>query len=177
MSNVIIRPDMKPSMVLTNDGTHAHSIEVGSSSLLTGIGHVQMDPTSWRPHSRHCLLSFTFVTFLFFGVCLLLLPVSLDIDPVLFVLDLHMKYTVEVVPLRTYIVWFVIVWLAAPYVRSVGHVFAYLYTLADDSERPMDYEAYLLHKDFPYRFMVCHYYLYRFSCCWWLDFPSLDHHI
>ncbi len=38
-----------------------------------------------------------------------LLLVSLDIDPVLFVLDLHMKYTVEVVPLCTYIVWFVIV--------------------------------------------------------------------
>ncbi len=27
--------------------------------------------------------------------------------------------------------------IAAPYVRSVGHVFAYLYTLDDDSERPM----------------------------------------
>ncbi len=47
--------------------------------------------------------------FLFFGFCLLLLLVSFDIDPVLFVLDLYMKYTVEVVPLRTYIVWFVIV--------------------------------------------------------------------
>ncbi len=34
---------------------------------------------------------------------------TLDIDPVLFDLELHMKYTVEVVPLRTYIVWFVIV--------------------------------------------------------------------
>ncbi len=45
--------------------------------------------------------------FLFFGLCLLLLLVSLDIDPVLFVLDLHMKYTVEVVHLRMYIVWFV----------------------------------------------------------------------
>ncbi len=30
-----------------------------------------------------------------------------DVDPVLFVLDLHMKYTVEVV--YTYIEWFVIV--------------------------------------------------------------------
>ncbi len=47
--------------------------------------------------------------FLFFGLCLLLLLVSLDIDPVLFVLDLQMQYTVQVVPLRTYIVWFVIV--------------------------------------------------------------------
>ncbi len=94
---------------------------------LRGIGLVPMDAacwvssgegiktpysigSSWRPPSMHCLLSFTFVTFLFFGLCLLLLIVSLDIDPVLFVLDLHMKYTVEVVPLHTYIVWFVIVW-------------------------------------------------------------------
>ncbi len=29
--------------------------------------------------------------------------------------------------------------IVAPYVRSVGHVFAYLYTLDNDSERPMDY--------------------------------------
>ncbi len=28
----------------------------------------------------------------------------------LFILDLHMKYTAKVVPLRMYIVWFVIVW-------------------------------------------------------------------
>ncbi len=34
--------------------------------------------------------------------------------------------------------------IAAPYVRSVGHVFAYLYTLDDNLERPMD----LLPKDF-----------------------------
>ncbi len=31
--------------------------------------------------------------------------------------------------------------IAAPYVRNVGHVFAYLYTLDDDSEHPMDYET------------------------------------
>ncbi len=30
--------------------------------------------------------------------------------------------------------------VVAPYVRSVGHVFTYLYTLDDDSEHPMDYE-------------------------------------
>ncbi len=39
--------------------------------------------------------------------------------------------------------------IVAPCVRSVGHVFAYLYTLDDDSERPMDYETSLLPKDFP----------------------------
>ncbi len=37
----------------------------------------------------------------------------------------------------------------APYVRSVGHVFAYLYTLDDDTECPMDYETSLLHKVLP----------------------------
>ncbi len=36
--------------------------------------------------------------------------------------------------------------IVAPYVRSVGHVFAYLYTLDDDSERPVDYETSLLTK-------------------------------
>ncbi len=41
-----------------------------------------------------------------------------------------MKYTVEVVHLCTYIVWFVI-----------GHVFAYLYNLDDYSNHPMDYET------------------------------------
>ncbi len=38
--------------------------------------------------------------------------------------------------------------IAAPYVRSVGHVFANLYTLDDDSECPMDYDTSLLHKCF-----------------------------
>ncbi len=48
------------------------------------------------------------IAYLHFDLCLLLLLVSSDVDPALFVLDLHMKYTVGVVPLRTYIVWFVI---------------------------------------------------------------------
>ncbi len=39
--------------------------------------------------------------------------------------------------------------IVAPYVSSVGHVFAYLYTLDDDSECPMDYETSLLPKVFP----------------------------
>ncbi len=39
--------------------------------------------------------------------------------------------------------------IVAPYVRSVGHVFAYLYTLDDDSECPMDNETYLLPNVFP----------------------------
>ncbi len=68
----------------------------------------------------------------------------LDIDLALFVLDLHMKYTVEVVPLHTYIVSFD----SSPYVTSVGRVFAYLYTLADDLAYPSDYETSLLPKVF-----------------------------
>ncbi len=40
--------------------------------------------------------------------------------------------------------------IVAPYVRHIGHVIAYLYTLDDDSERPMDYETSLLPNVFPY---------------------------
>ncbi len=39
--------------------------------------------------------------------------------------------------------------IVAPYVRSVGHLFAYLYTIDDDSERPMNYETSLLPNVFP----------------------------
>ncbi len=42
--------------------------------------------------------------------------------------------------------------IKAPYVRSVGHVFAYLYTLDDDSGHPMDYETSLLPNFFPFVF-------------------------
>ncbi len=38
--------------------------------------------------------------------------------------------------------------IVAPYVRRVGHVFAYLYTFDDDSECPMEYETSLLRKVF-----------------------------
>ncbi len=38
---------------------------------------------------------------------------------------------------------------AALYVRSVGHVFAYIYILDDDSEHKMDYETTLHPKVFP----------------------------
>ncbi len=39
--------------------------------------------------------------------------------------------------------------IVAPYVRSVGHVFAYLYTLDYDLEPSMDYETPLLPKVLP----------------------------
>ncbi len=41
--------------------------------------------------------------------------------------------------------------IVAPHVRSVGHVFAYLYTLDYNSKRSMDYETSLLPKVFPLR--------------------------
>ncbi len=42
--------------------------------------------------------------------------------------------------------------IAAPQVRNVGHVFAYLYTLDDDSERAMGYETSFLPKVVPPNF-------------------------
>ncbi len=45
--------------------------------------------------------------------------------------------------------------ITAPYVKSVGHVCAYLYIIDDDLERPMDYETSLLPTVFP-AFSHCH---------------------
>ncbi len=75
----------------------------------------------------HCLLSFTFVTLLIHWF------LSLTF---LFVLDLHMKYTVEVVPLHTYIVWVCYRVIAASCAGSVGCVFVHLYSIVDDPECP-----------------------------------------
>ncbi len=97
----------------------------------------------------HCLLSFTSVTFLIlwhlssaassvsgYRSCLVCSGLAYEIysggDPSIYV------YCV--------VCYHVIV---APYVRSVGHIFAYLYTLDDDSKRPMDYETSLLPNVFP----------------------------
>ncbi len=48
--------------------------------------------------------------------------------------------------------------IAAPYVRSIGHVFAYLYTLDDDLERPIYYETSLFHNVFPYIIIIIYSY-------------------
>ncbi len=74
--------------------------------------------------SFHCLLSFTFVTFFIHWPFSLLFLVPTDVDPVLFVLDLHMKYTVVVVTLCTYIAWFVIIC----YARSVSCLYTSLHS-------------------------------------------------
>ncbi len=104
----------------------------------------------------------------------------LDSDPVLFVLDLHMKYTVEVIPLCTYIAWFVIVW----YVRSVSCVFAYLYTLDDNSERSMDYKTSLLPNVllvyFWYHFIqvyFCDYFIQIYFCDYFIQIYFCDYFI
>ncbi len=85
----------------------------------------------WLP-SFQCLLSSTFVTFLFIGLHTVLLLVSPDVILILFVLDLHMKYTMEVVPLCVYIAWFVIVWYQ-PHKYKVLCLCTPI-TLDDDSE-------------------------------------------
>ncbi len=66
-----------------------------------------------------------------------------------------MKYTVEVVFLRS-ILCGLLSCDSSPYVRSVGHVFAYINTRDDDSERPMDYEISLFPNVFPsWRVLQC----------------------
>ncbi len=94
------------SVVVSMDSTCWVSWAEGIETYSTG--------SYWRPVSSayfHLLL----LLFWLIGLCLCLVFVSTDVDPILFVLDLHMKYTVEVIPLCTNIVWFVIMW----YVRSV----------------------------------------------------------
>ncbi len=65
-------------------------------------------PTQKSFSQIHIIQSLTQFSCTFVFKIMSQLHLSLDIDPVLFVMDLDMKYTVEVVPLPTYIVWFVI---------------------------------------------------------------------
>ncbi len=89
------------------------------------------------------LLSFWFLVH-----CLLLLLVYPRVDSVLLVLDLHMKYTVEVV-LRVYILSGLLLCDSSLICKNCCHVFARRYTLDDDSDHPMDIEPSLLLKGFP----------------------------
>ncbi len=113
-----------------------------------GIETPYLTGSSWRP-SMHCLFSFTFVIFL------ILWPLS----PAAYSVSWYQSCLVcsglayEIysgggpsIYLYCVVCYHVIV---APYVRSVDHVFAYLYTLDDDSKCPMDYETSLLPKVFP----------------------------
>ncbi len=87
--------------------------------------------------SFHCLISFTYVTFLFHGLCLLLLLVYPDVDPVLFVLDLHREYTAEW-SLFICILYGLLSCDTSPICKKCCCIFAHCYTLDDDSERPID---------------------------------------
>ncbi len=73
---------------------------------------------------------------------------SPNVDPVLFVLDLYMKYTEEVVPLCMYIVG-LLLYDSNPISKKCCDNIAHHYTLDDDSECPMDYQLSLLPKGFP----------------------------
>ncbi len=134
---------------------------------LRSIGLVPMDITCWvswgesietpystgsssRPPSMHCLLSFTFATF--FNLWSLS-PAASSVSSYrsCFVCSglAYEIYSGDGPSTYVYCAVYYHV-IAAQYVRSVGHVFAYLYILDDDSERPMDYETSLLPKGFPY---------------------------
>ncbi len=82
----------------------------------------------------------------FIGLCLLLLLVSPDVNHVLLE---------EVVPLCTYIAWFVIMWWQPHICNKCCRVIAHHCTLDDDSEHPMDYELSLFLKVFP----LCYHWL------------------
>ncbi len=131
---------------------------------LRGIGLVPMDAACWvswgkgietpystgsslRPLSMHCLLSFIFITFLILGLCVLLLLVSRYRSCLVCSGLAYEIYSGGGPSMYIYCVVSYCV-TVAPYVRSVGHVFAYLYTFNDDSERTMDYETSLLPKFF-----------------------------
>ncbi len=102
-----------------------------------------------RPSSMHCLLSFTFVTFL------ILWPLSPAASSVFLyrscLVCSGLAYEIysggcPYTYVHCVVCYHVIV---APYVRSVGHVFAYIYNLDDDLECTMDYETSSLPKVFP----------------------------
>ncbi len=107
--------------------------------------HIPPSPESvlLKP-SFHSFLSFTFVAFQIHWPLSSAVIMSPDVHPVLFVLDLHMKYTVEVVPLYMYIAYGWLSCDSSPICKKCYCVFAHNYTLDDDSEHQMDYELSLL---------------------------------
>ncbi len=125
-----------------------HSI-LNEHSLTEDIETPYSTGSSWRPPSMHCLLSFTFVTFL------ILWPLSPAASSVFWYRSClvwsGLAYGIYSGGGPSTYVYCVVCYhvIVAPYVRSVGHVFAYLYTLDDDSEHPMYYETSLLPNVFP----------------------------
>ncbi len=86
--------------------------------------------------------------FWFFGLSHLLFLVSLDIDAFFCLFRTSIWNIQWRWSLYVRILCGLFSCDSSPYVRSAGHVFAYLYTLDDDSECPMDYETSLLPKVF-----------------------------
>ncbi len=68
---------------------------------------------------------------------------SLNVDSVLFIVELHMKYTLMVVSLC--ILLFVLL-CDSNHIYKMYCVFAHIYTLDDDLECPLEYELSLLSK-------------------------------
>ncbi len=103
--------------------------------------------SSWRPPSIHYLLSFIFVTFL------ILWPLSPATSSVSWyracLVCSGLAYEIYSGGGPSMYTYCVVCYHVTPYVRSIVHVFTYLYNLDDDSERPMDYETSLLPKIFP----------------------------
>ncbi len=127
--------------------------------------------SSWRPPSMHCLLSFTFVTFF------ILWPLSTAASIVSwyrsYLVCSGLAYEIYSGGDPSKCVYCVVCYrvIVAPYIRSIGHVFAYLYTLDDDSERPMDYETSLLPKAFPMSYYIMAeqvYCKYEPAVWWWM---------
>ncbi len=107
-----------------------------------GIKTPHTTGSSWRPLSITYFLSLL-LHFEFIGLCFLLLLVSPDVDPVLFVLDLNMKYIVTVA-LNIRILHGLLSCDSSRICKKCCHVFAHCYTLDDNSEHPMDYDLSLL---------------------------------
>ncbi len=87
----------------------------------------------------------------------MLLPLSPVFDPVLFVLDLYLKYTVEVAPLHSIQLYCMVCYrvIADPY-KKCWCIFEHRYALDDNSEYPIDYEISLFPK-------VCLYHILNLS--------------
>ncbi len=103
---------------------------------------------SWRLLSISCFHSLLLPVW-FIDLCILLLLMSPYVNPVLFVVDIHMKYTVEVVYIL-HGLW------QQPISKKCCCVFAHHYILDDDAQYSMDYELSLLTKVFPHSNVCLH---------------------
>ncbi len=125
--------------------------------------------SSWRPTYMHCLLSF-------FCYLFILWPSSHAASSVSWYRSCHvcsgLDYEIYSGGGPSMYAYCVVCYsvIVAPYIRSVGHVFAYLYTLDDDSECPVYYETSLLPKVFPTEVVFLRMNILLKVCIWgWLS--------